>query len=129
MDIYTLINNNNAINTNGQKIEQNIKENINNNILNKNKKITIVYFPYEDITDLNEENAEKYDLPNVEFLRKEYQESLIKKEEENKKIKIEKEKEKKIQKIINEKNLKIIDSNKLTFDFDGKIIFLDHYIR
>ena len=51
------------------KKEQNIKENINNNNLNKNKnkKIPIVDFPYEDISDLNEENAEKYDLPNVEF--------------------------------------------------------------
>ena len=127
----SLINNNNIINTNPPKIEEKIKENtINNksNNLNKNKKMPIVDFPYEDIPNLDEDNVEKYDLPNVEFLRKEYQESLIKKEEENKKIKNEEEKEKKIQKIFNEKkNLKIIDSNKLTFDSDGKIISFRPY--
>ena len=127
----SLINNNNIINANPPKVEEKIKENtINNksNNLNKNKKMPIVDFPYEDIPNLDEDNVEKYDLPNVEFLRKEYQESLIKKEEENKKIKNEEEKEKKIQKIFNEKkNLKIIDSNKLTFDSDGKIISFRPY--
>ena len=125
-----LINNNNMINSIPQIIGQNIKENININILNKNKnkKMPIIDFPYEDIPNIEEENADKYDLPNVAFLRKEYQETLIKKEEENKKIKAEDEKEKKTQKIFQEKkNLKIIDSNKLTFDSDGKIISFRTY--
>ena len=104
--------------------EKNIPQNTNtNNISNKNKKIQIIDFPSMDIPDIDEDNIQKYDLPEAELLRKEYQESLIKKQEEDLKIKQEEEKEKKLQKIIQEKkSKKIFDSNKLTFDSDGKII-------
>ena len=94
-----------------------------NNVQNKNKKIQINDFPCEDIPNIDEDNIKKYDLPNNDLLRREFQESLIKKEEEKIRIIIAEEKEKKIFRILNDnKNQKIFDSNKLTFDSNGKII-------
>ena len=95
----------------------------------KNKKI-MFEFPSEDIPNIEEEFChDKYDLPNAETLRKEFQESLIKKEEERKnQIKLEQEKERKKRIIIDDKkDKKLIDTNKLTFDSNGKIISFRQY--
>ena len=95
----------------------------------KNKKI-MFEFPSEDIPNIEEEfRHDKYDLPNAETLRKEFQESLIKKEEERKnQIKLEQEKERKKRIIIDDKkDKKLIDTNKLTFDSNGKIISFRQY--
>ena len=113
---------------NNFKKEKAISQNNNNNISNKNKKNQIEEFPYEDIPNLSEDDNKKYNLPNVEVLRKEIEESLIKKEEEKIRIKKEEEKEKKLQRLmIDKKNIKLFDSNKLTFDSDGKIISFKQY--
>ena len=95
----------------------------------KNKKI-MFEFPSEDIPNIEEEFChDKYDLPNAETLRKEFQESLIKKEEERKKqLKLEREKEQKKRIIIDDKkDKKLIDTKRLTFDSNGKIISFRQY--
>ena len=103
----------------------------NNNISskNKNKKINqIAEFSNEEISNLSEDDNKKYDLPNVEILRKEIEESKLRIEEEKRKMKKEDEKENVLQKLINDKkNKKIFDSNRLTFDSDGKIIYFKQY--
>lgn len=109
--------------------ENNEEKNTNQNNEAKNKKI-MFEFPCEDIPNIEEEFChDKYDLPNAESLRKEFQESLIKKEEERKKqIKLEQEKIKKQRLIMDEKkDIKLIDSKKLTFDSNGKIISFRQY--
>ena len=113
----------NIINTTLHITEKKSIEINKNNVQNKNKKIQINDFPCEDIPNIDEDNIKKYDLPNNDLLRREFQESLIKKEEEKIRIIIAEEKEKKIFRILNDnKNQKIFDSNKLTFDSNGKII-------
>ena len=130
---------NNIISTN-IKPNNNIIQKENNTSQNKNidnkksdklsssiKKKEIIEFSCEDIPDSSEEPS-MYDLPNVEFLRREYEESLVKKEEDKIKQKIDEEKEKKQMKLLNDKkNKKILDSNKLTFDPNGKIISFRQY--
>ena len=103
--------------------------NNNNSSKNKNKKNNqIAEFSNEEISNLSEDDNKKYDLPNVEILRKEIEESKLKIEEEKRKIKKEEEKENVLQKLINDKkNKKIFDSNRLTFDSDGKIIYFKQY--
>ena len=111
-------------NTNNTK--NNIQSKSNNPSIKK-KKMEIVEFTYQDLPNLSEDPS-AYDLSNVELLRKEYEESLVKKEEDRKKQKIDEENEKKILKIFTEKkNKKIFDSNKLTFDSNGKIISFRQY--
>ena len=118
---------NNIKENNNPNDNNNILQN-NNNIQNKNKKNQIIDFPCEDIPNLNEETSIKYDLPNVDLLRKEYEKELLKKEEDKKKQKREKEKEVIQLKFMNDNNnKKIIDSNKLTFDSDGQIISFKQY--
>ena len=112
---------------NDYKKEKNISQNDNNNTINRNKKNQMIEFPSDDISNLSEDN-QKYDLPNVEFLRKEVEENILKKEEEKIRLKKEEEKEKILQKaIIDKKNKKLFDSNKLTFDSNGKIISFRRY--
>ena len=77
---------------------------------------------------MDDETSIKYDLPNIDLLRKEYEKELLKKEEDKKKQKREKEKEVIQLKFMNDNNnKKIIDSNKLTFDSDGQIISFRQY--
>lgn len=112
---------NNIPNDNNNKLQ-------NNNIQNKNKKNQIIDFPCEDIPNLDDQTSIKYDLPNIDLLRKEYEKELLKKEEDKKKQKREKEKEVIQLKFMNDNNnKKIIDSNKLTFDSDGQIISFRQY--
>ena len=94
-----------------------------NIIINKNsKKQPILPLNFIEIPDIEKEfNFDKYSPPEVDSLRKEIEEEKIRKEKEAKKKAI-------IKKITisNENNddnkTKIIDSNKLTFDSNGKII-------
>ena len=94
-----------------------------NKLINKNsKKQPILPLNFIEIPDIEKEfNFDKYSPPEVESLRKEIEEEKMRKEKEAKKKAI-------IKKItINNENnddnkTKIIDSNKLTFDSNGKII-------
>ena len=112
--------------------ENNTNYNINNiNAGNrKPKKEPIPEMRYKEIQGIEKEyNHENYDPPNINFLRKEIQEEIIRKE-------IEERKNTKNKKIINiPKNenivtnfidthtkIKIFDSNKFSFDSNGKII-------
>ena len=94
-----------------------------NILINKNsKKQPILPLNFIEIPDIEKEfNFDKYSPPEVDSLRKEIEEEKIRKEKEAKK----KAYIKKIT-ISNENNddnkTKIIDSNKLTFDSNGKII-------
>ena len=120
----TLINTKNTKNEN--KKEKNLSRNT-NNTQNKNKKNQIMEFSSDDISNISEDNKQ-YDLPNVENLRKEIEENILKKEEEKIRLKKEEEKEKLLQKaIIDKKNKRLFDSNRLTFDSDGKIISFRRY--
>ena len=120
------------IETNG---EQNTEDNnpnsntINNTGNTKAKRITMIEYPFEDIPNIEEEfNFEKYDIPNIEILRKDFEESLIKKEQERKRQKREEEKARRKKKESNEKKVtKLFDSNRLTFDSNGKIISFRPY--
>ncbi len=110
------------------------KINLSNNKDNKkddeNKKEEIPEMNHKDIPEIEKEyNYEKYDPPDVSFLRKEMQEEIIKKEMEEKKntrnkemmiINIKKEKKESVVDVKN--NKKIFDSNKFSFDSNGKII-------
>ena len=123
-------NNNNNINNNNNNNKNNNNNNNNNNIsTNRNKRITMIEFPFEDIPNIKEDyNHEKYDVPDIENLRKKFEESLIKKEQERKRQKLEQEKEKKQKININDKkDNKLFDSKKLTFDSNGQIISFKPY--
>ena len=93
-----------------------------NLLLNKkSKKQPILPLKYKDIPESEGDfNLEKYSPPGVDNLRKQFEEEKIKKEKESKKKAYLKKA------TINENNftdnLKIIDSDKLTFDSNGKII-------
>lgn len=112
------------------KINNQNKTNNNANIINrKPKKEPIPEMKYKEIPGIEKEYIhDKYDPPNINVLRKEREEEIIKKEKEEKKnLNI-----KKIMEIVkntnNEKNnnsknkIKLFDSNKLTFDSNGKIL-------
>ena len=126
-NLEIIINKKEVVKTEKNDNKEEKKENQTNEA--RNKKI-MFEFPSEDIPNIEEEfRYDKYDLPNAETLRKEFQESLIKKEEERKKqIKLEREKEQKKRIIITDKkDKKLIDTNRLTFDSNGKIISFRQY--
>ena len=121
-------NNNSSILTNKIKIQN--KYNNNTNIINrKPKKEPIPEMKYKEIPGIEKEYIhDKYDPPNINVLRKEREEEIIKKEKEEKKnLNI-----KKIMEIVknanneninnSKKKIKLFDSNKLTFDSNGKIL-------
>ena len=121
-------NNNSSILTNKIKIQN--KNNNNTNIINrKPKKEPIPEMKYKEIPGIEKEYIhDKYDPPNINILRKEREEEIIKKEKEEKKnLNI-----KKIMEIVknsnnennnnSKKKIKLFDSNKLTFDSNGKIL-------
>ena len=90
----------------------------------RSKKQPILAMNFKEIPNIDKElNYEKYSPPDVEKLRKAVIEGKIKKEKEEKKQAL----IKKITSIHNSENIygnenKMIDSNKLTFDSNGKII-------
>ena len=121
-------NNNSSILTNKIKIQN--KNNNNTNIISrKPKKEPIPEMKYKEIPGIEKEYIhDKYDPPNINILRKEREEEIIKKEKEEKKnLNI-----KKIMEIVknannennnnSKKKIKLFDSNKLTFDSNGKIL-------
>ena len=105
-----------------QKIDLNLKQDIPlEKNLSKKKKFEKVEFPSEDIPGINELfNFNKYDPPEIEILRKDFEKEA-------------KEKNDQLNKVLNHKKLSNLnkgnlskeikfDSEKLTFDSDGQII-------
>ena len=97
---------------------------------NKKKKNEVLEMTNKEIPGIKDEyDYKKYEPSNINDLRREKIEEIIIKEKEHKKLLYKKKTIKINQNIIEEKeieneneNLKIIDSNKLTFDSNGKII-------
>ena len=87
--------------------------------------------PVHEIPGINEEyNYEKYEPANINYLRKEKEEQKIRKQKEQKKYLLYSQKNIKNNQNQNDteekaketKKIKMFDSNKLTFDSNGKII-------
>ena len=123
-------NNNNDIDNktkNNQKLVKNMANTIQNN--RGKKRIVMVEFPSEDIPGIETEfKHDIYEPSNIHLLRKDKEEEIKNKEKE---IKLNKDKgnalkkKEEIEKLI--KNVKTIDSNKFTFDSNGKIISFKAY--
>ena len=123
-------NNNNDIDNktkNNQKLVNNTANTIQNN--RGKKRIVMVDFPSEDIPGIETEfKHDIYEPSNIHILRKDKEEEIKNKEKE---IKLNKDKgnalkkKEEIEKLI--KNVKTIDSNKFTFDSNGKIISFKAY--
>ena len=123
-------NNNNDIDNktkNNQKLVNNMANTIQNN--RGKKRIVMVEFPSEDIPGIETEfKHDIYEPSNIHILRKDKEEEIKNKEKE---IKLNKDKgnalkkKEEIEKLI--KNVKTIDSNKFTFDSNGKIISFRAY--
>ena len=103
-------------------------------ILNTNndeikKKITILPFKSYDIPNIeNEFNTEKYDVENIQQLRMDKMNQIIKKENEKKKQLKEEELRKKLSLNKQEiQNIKPLDSSKYTFDSNGTIFSFKKY--
>ena len=118
----------NNTNTNKQKVQQN-NPNQNQNQNTKSKKIQMINFPAIDIPDIDKEFIhDEFDPPNINKLRKEREEEIKRKERERKLLMEEKKmaKKKDDSEKINKK-VKQLDSNKFTFDSNGKIISFKQY--
>ena len=123
-------NNNNDIDNktkNNQKLVNNMANTLQNN--RGKKRIIMVDFPSEDIPGIETEfKHDIYEPSNIHILRKDKEEEIKNKEKE---IKLNKDKgnalkkKEEIEKLI--KNVKTIDSNKFTFDSNGKIISFKAY--
>ena len=123
-------NNNNDIDNktkNNQKLVNNMANTLQNN--RGKKRIVMVDFPSEDIPGIETEfKHDIYEPSNIHILRKDKEEEIKNKEKE---IKLNKDKgnalkkKEEIEKLI--KNVKTIDSNKFTFDSNGKIISFKAY--
>ena len=123
-------NNNNDIDNktkNNQKLINNMVNTLQNN--RGKKRIVMVDFPSEDIPGIETEfKHDIYEPSNIHILRKDKEEEIKNKEKE---IKLNKDKgnalkkKEEIEKLI--KNVKTIDSNKFTFDSNGKIISFKAY--
>ena len=123
-------NNNNDIDNktkNNQKLVNNMAKTMQNN--RGKKRIVMVDFPSEDIPGIETEfKHDIYEPSNIHILRKDKEEEIKNKEKE---IKLNKDKgnalkkKEEIEKLI--KNVKTIDSNKFTFDSNGKIISFKAY--
>ena len=121
---------NNNINTKNSQTQMIMdKTNINQNNRGKTKKVPLLDFPFDDIPGIEKEfKHEIYDPPNIHMLRKDIEEEKKNKEKElnvngnaNKVIKKKEDLEK------YNKNIKPLDSNKYTFDSNGKIISFKTY--
>ena len=121
--------NNNTNSKNSQTQKSIEKTNVNQNIRSKTKKVPLLDFPFDDIPGIEKEfKHEIYDPPNIHMLRKDIEEEIKNKEKEsninsnaNKIIKKKEDLEK------FNKNVKPLDSNKFTFDSNGKIISFKAY--
>ena len=101
--------------------------NVNNDEIKK--KITILPFKSYDIPNIeNEFNTEKYDVENIQQLRMDKMNQIIKKENEKKKQLKEEELKKKLSLNKQEiQNIKPLDSSKYTFDSNGTIFSFKKY--
>jgi hypothetical protein len=118
----------NNTNINKQKVQQN-NPNQNQNQNSKSKKIQMINFPSIDIPDIDKEFIhDEFDPPNINKLRREREEEIKRKERERKLLMEEKKmaKKKDDSEKINKK-FKQLDSNKFTFDSNGKIISFKQY--
>ena len=118
----------NNTNINKQKVQQN-NPNQNQNQNSKSKKIQMINFPAIDIPDIDKEFIhDEFDPPNINKLRREREEEIKRKERERKLLMEEKKmaKKKDDSEKINKK-FKQLDSNKFTFDSNGKIISFKQY--
>ena len=115
-------------NRNSQK--QNIVNTFSTNQNNRGKKkIPLIDFPSEDIPGIeNEYKHDVYDPPNIHILRKDREEEIKNKEKEsiinNNLLKMNKKKEDSSKAV---RFIKPLDSNKFTFDSNGKIISFKQY--
>ena len=119
--------NNNNIDHKTRNIQNQRPLNLNQNNRGGKKKIPMIDFPSEEIPGIdNEFRHEKYDPPNIHILRKDIEEEIKNKEKElnNNKIKSVKLKED-LEKLT--KNIRPLDTNKFTFDSNGKIISFKQY--
>ena len=125
-------NNNNELNNNVNEVNivNNTSPNTNannaNNVntLTKSKKMPLINFPSYDIPNIFEDyNHDKLAPVNVEYLRREREELIIKRQNEMKQKEAEKKIVKKTEEVEKVKK-KLIDTNRLTFDSNGNII---HY--
>ena len=121
--------NNNNIDHKTRNIQNQRPLNLNQNNRGGKKKIPMIDFPSEEIPGIdNEFRHEKYDPPNIHILRKDIEEEIKNKEKESKlnsnKIKSVKLKED-LEKLT--KNIRPLDTNKFTFDSNGKIISFKQY--
>ena len=108
---------------------QRIQNPSNQNNRGGKKKVPLLEFPSEEIPGIDDEfKHEIYDPPNIHILRKDIEEEIKNKEKESKlnsnKIKSVKLKEDSDKFI---KNMRPLDSNKFTFDSNGKIISFKQY--
>ena len=121
--------NNNIENKTRNNQRQNlINENTNQNNRGK-KKIPMIEFPSEEIPGIDEEyKHDVYDPPNIHMLRKDREEEIKNKDKElklnNNAIKLNKKKDESDKA---NKYIKPLDSNKFTFDSNGKIISFKQY--
>ena len=121
-------NNNKSILTNKSNIQN--KSNNSLYIINRRpKKEPIPEMKYKEIPGIEKDYIhDRYDPPNINVLRKEKEEEIIKKEKEEKKNLHIKKIMEIVKNVTNEKNnkdkkkIKLFDSNKLTFDSNGKIL-------
>ena len=120
--------NNKSENRNNQR-QNTIKPFSTNQNNRGNKKIPLIEFPSEDIPGIEDEyKHEVYDPPNIHMLRKDIEEEMKNKEKElklnNNSKKMNKKKDESDKAI---RFIKPLDSNKFTFDSNGKIISFKQY--
>ena len=97
--------------------------------MKNNRRIQMATFPFSDIPNIDKEFIhDEYDPPNINKLRKDKEEEIKRKEKEAK-IKLEEKKliKKKDDSEKINKKLKQLDSNRFTFDSNGKIISFKQY--
>ena len=114
---------------NKNKEEENKTKNQQNIQNAKSKKVQMVNFPSMDIPGIDKEFIhDEFDPPDINKLRREREEEIKRKERERKIINEEKKlaKKKDDSEKINKK-LKQLDSNRFTFDSNGKIISFKQY--
>ena len=114
---------------NKNKEEENKTKNQQNAQNAKSKKIQMINFPAMDIPGIDKEFMhDEFDPPDINKLRKEREEEIKRKERERKIFNEEKKlaKKKDDSEKINKK-LKQLDSNRFTFDSNGKIISFKQY--
>ena len=126
------------LNNENNKVENRNRNNQKQNIVNAfttsqnnrgKKKIPLIDFPSEEIPGIDDEfKHDVYDPPNIHILRKDREEEMKNKEKEliinNNLVKLNKKNDDS-SKVI--KYIKPLDSNKFTFDSNGKIISFKQY--